>query len=65
MDVYFVPYVQTQEGVAVADPRFLWGGEGNPRGRRQHTILPNFPKNCMKFKKFGSRGARRFQNITM
>ena len=23
---------------------------------RQHTILPNFPKNCMKLKEFGSRG---------
>ena len=22
-------------------------------GGRQHTILPNFPKNCMKLKEFG------------
>ena len=26
------------------------------RGGRQHTILPNFPKNCMKLKEFGPRG---------
>ena len=25
-------------------------------GGRQHTILPNFPKNCMKLKEFGLRG---------
>ena len=31
----------------------LRGGRG-----RQHTILPNFPKNCMKLKEFGSRGGR-------
>ena len=24
-----------------------------PRGVRQHKILPNFPKNCMKLKEFG------------
>ena len=28
-----------------------------PGGGRQHTILPNFPKNCMKLKEFGPRGA--------
>ena len=27
-----------------------WRGGGR---RRQHTILPNFPKNCMKLKEFG------------
>ena len=27
-----------------------------PRGRGQHTILPNFPKNCMKLKEFGPLG---------
>ena len=26
-------------------------------GGHQHTILPNFPKNCMKLKEFGPRGA--------
>ena len=26
------------------------------RGGRQHTILPKFPKNCMKLKEFGPRG---------
>ena len=30
---------------------------GRGGGRRQHTILPNFPKNCMKLKEFG-RGER-------
>ena len=25
-------------------------------GGRQHMILPNFPKNCMKFKEFGPPG---------
>ena len=28
-------------------------GAPTPQGRRQHTILPNFPKNCMKLKEFG------------
>ena len=28
----------------------------NPMRGREHTILPNFPKNCMKFKEFGYRG---------
>ena len=28
-----------------------WGGGG-----RQHTILPNFPENCMKLKEFGCLG---------
>ena len=39
--------------IAVADtppPRGLLG--------RQHTISPNFPKNCMKFKEFGPLGRR-------
>ena len=35
---------------AVADPGFPRGGH---LGGRQHTILPNFPKKCMKFKEFG------------
>ena len=32
--------------------------EGAPtlQGGRQHTILPNFPKNCMKLKEFGPPG---------
>ena len=41
-----------------ADPGFPVGGGANCPGGRQHTILPNFPKNCMKLKEFGSRGAR-------
>ena len=34
----------------MADPGFPRGGG------RQHTILPNFPKNCMKLKEFGPPG---------
>ena len=30
-----------------------WGCQ--PSGGHQHKILPNFPKNCMKFKEFGPR----------
>ena len=43
-------------GHTAADPGFPRGGLPTlPRGR-QHTILPNFPKNCMKLKKFGPVG---------
>ena len=44
----------------VADPGFpRVGGANSPGGGgRQHTILPNFPKNSMKLKEFGPRGAR-------
>ena len=31
-------------------------GAPTPQGGRQHTILSNFPKNCMKLKEFGPRG---------
>ena len=43
-----------------ADPGFPIGVGANPsvEGGRQHTILPNFPKNCMKLKKFWSIGGR-------
>ena len=39
----------------VADPGIPRGGVANSwgGGGRQHTILPNFPKNCMKLKEFG------------
>ena len=43
----------------VADPGFPRGGAPTPaggEGGRQHTNLPNFPKNCMKLKEFGIRG---------
>ena len=33
-------------------------GAPTPRGGRQNTILPNFPKNCMKLKEFGPPGGR-------
>ena len=42
--------------LAVADPGFPRGGGANSPGGRQHTILPNFPKNCMKLKEFGPPG---------
>ena len=39
-------------GQSVADLGFPRGGGANPPGEgRQHTILPKFPKNYMKFKK--------------
>ena len=44
---------------AVADPGFPRGGGANSPGGRQHTILPYFPKNCMKLKEFGSGGGAR------
>ena len=44
---------------AVADPGFPRGGGANSPGGRQHTILPNFPKNCMKLKEFGPQGGAR------
>ena len=34
----------------VADPGFPRGRGANPPGGRQHTILPNFLKKCMKLK---------------
>ena len=42
----------------MADPGFPRGGGANSPGGggRQHTILPNFPKNCMKLKEFGPPG---------
>ena len=42
--------------VSVADPGFPRGGGVNSPGGRQHTILPNFSKNCMKLKEFGPPG---------
>ena len=45
--------------LAVADPGFPRGGGANSPGGCQHTILPNFPKNCMKLKEFGPPGGAR------
>ena len=42
--------------MSVADPGFPQGGGANSPGGRQHTILPYFPKNCMKLKEFWPRG---------
>ena len=39
-----------------ADPGFPVGGGADPLGGRQHTILLNFPKNCMKSRKFWAVG---------
>ena len=42
---------------AGADPGFPIGGGANPRGEgRQHTNLPDFPKNYIKIKKILVRG---------
>ena len=41
--------------LTAADPGFPRGGANSPGGR-QHTILPNFPENCMKSKEFGRPG---------
>ena len=49
-----VSLVQAFEEWPVTDPGFPRGGGANPReGGRHHTILPNFPKKCMKLKEFG------------
>ena len=45
-----------QEGSRIKDQGFPRGGGANSWGGRQHTILLNFPKNCMKLKEFGPRG---------
>ena len=50
---------------SVADPGSPRGGGANSRGGRQHTILPNFPKNCMKLKEFGPRGGGRASKILL
>ena len=43
--------------ISVADPAFSPRlGAPSLQVGRQHTILPNFPKSCMKLKKFGSQG---------
>ena len=42
--------------LAWADLGFPRGGGVNSPGGRQHTILPNVPKNCMKLKEFGPPG---------
>ena len=41
---------------AVADSGFPRGGGTNLLRGRQHTILPNFPNNCMNLKEFGPPG---------
>ena len=40
-------------------------GAPTPRGGRQHTILPNFPKYCMKLKEFGPPGGGRASKILL
>ena len=44
----------------MTDPGLPRGGGANPRGgARQHMILPNFLKKCMKLKEFEPRGGAR------
>ena len=42
------------------DLGFPAGGGANPPGWRQHMILPNFAKNCMKLRTFWAVGFRQF-----
>ena len=58
-------YVQLIESGSVADPGFPQGGGTNSPGGRHHTILPKFPKNCMKLKEFGPPEGAHVQNFTM
>ena len=51
-------FVSELKPVTVADLGFPRGGGANSLGGHQHTILPNFPKNCMKLKEFGPPGGR-------
>ena len=45
---------QVSKEKPVVDPGFPRNGGANSPGReRQHTVLPNFPQNCMKLKEFG------------
>ena len=43
----------------MTDPGFPQGGCEPSKGGREHTILPNSPKNCMKLKEFGRQGGVR------
>ena len=56
----FLTSVYSLKGhITVTDPGFPQGGGREPSkggGGREHTILPNSPKNCMKLKEFGRRG---------
>ena len=50
--------------IPVADPGFPRGGGANSPGvGRQHTILPKFPKNCMKLKEFGPGACPKFYYV--
>ena len=44
--------------ISGVDPGFPVGGGSNPPGGRQHMILPNFAKNCMKLRTFWAVGGR-------
>ena len=48
--------VAGSEYLTGADAGFPVGGGADPLGGRQHTILLNFPKNCMKSRKFWAVG---------
>ena len=51
-------WLQSSRTNSAADPGFPRGGGANSPwgGGRQHTILSNFPKNCMKLNEFGPGG---------
>ena len=46
------------------DQGFPVGGGANPRGR-QHMILPNFAKNCIKLRKFWAVGRPRSATVSL
>ena len=57
-------YYVAQAHTPGEDPGFPVEGDANPPGGCQHTILPNFPKNCMKLRKFWSVGGAPLRSAT-
>ena len=57
--LFFQKAVFDASEIAVADPGFPRGEGANSPGGRQHTILSNFPKNCMKLKELGPLGVHK------
>ena len=67
---HYAHFIQFQRDILTgADPGFPVGGGANTWGGGcHHTILPNFPKNCMKVKKIWAMGVHKsyiFVNFTV